>query len=30
MLAAARYQGRRLAAIAELIASGERGERVVA
>ena len=30
VLAAARYQGRRLAAIAELIASGERGERVAA
>jgi NAD(P)H dehydrogenase (quinone) len=30
VLAAARYQGRRLAAIAELIASGERGEGVAA
>jgi NAD(P)H dehydrogenase (quinone) len=30
VLAAARYQGRRLAAIAELIASGERVERVAA
>ena len=30
VLAAARYQGRRLAAIAQLIASGERAERVAA
>jgi NAD(P)H dehydrogenase (quinone) len=30
VLAAARYQGRRLAAIAELIAGGERGEQVAA
>ena len=30
VLAAARYQGRRLAAIAELIASGERDERIAA
>ncbi len=30
VLAAARYQGRRLAAIAELIARGERGERLAA
>jgi NAD(P)H dehydrogenase (quinone) len=30
VLAAARYQGRRLAAIAALIASGQRGERLAA